>query len=107
MAEALFGTDGYRGPANNLLETGINPATFRRLAIAFANQAAEQTGEAPTIIVGGDTRDSGSDLREAVCDGAESAGAEVWDVGIAPTPVIAWLAQENATNAIAITASHN
>ena len=107
MTEALFGTDGYRGLANDLTETGINPDTFGELAVVYTNLITEQTGQPPTIIVGSDTRISSSGLREAVCIGAASAGAEVWHIGVAPTPVIAWLAKKYHINAIAITASHN
>ena len=107
MTEALFGTDGYRGTVNDLQETGINPSTFEQLAAVYTNLVTERTGEPPTIIVGSDTRVSSPALREAVCMGAASAGAEVWDLDVAPTPVIAWLAQEHSVNAIAITASHN
>lgn len=103
----LFGTDGYRGTVDYSAETGINPRTFELLSYEYMNLVAEQTGQSPLVIVGSDTRESGSILREAAINGASSAGAEVWDLGIAPTPVIAWLAKKYMANAVAITASHN
>ncbi len=107
MAETLFGTDGYRGQVDNLNRTGINPNTFERLAYEFVGLTTELNGESPIVIVGGDTRKSGEVLRNAVINGAAMAGAEVWSMGIAPTPVIAKAAQEHQTYAIAVTASHN
>jgi phosphoglucosamine mutase len=107
MSEILFGTDGYRGPANDSTETGINPTTFKRLAYEYVGLTNQRSNQQMIVIVGSDTRTSSPALREAVCGGAKTAGAEVWDMGIAPTPVIAWAAQNHYTNAIAITASHN
>jgi phosphoglucosamine mutase len=107
MSETLFGTDGYRGPVSNSAGTGINPGTFERLAYEYVRLIIEQNDESPIIIVGGDTRESGIALREAVTNGAAIAGAEVWCLGEAPTPVIARAAQEHWTHAIAVTASHN
>ncbi|HEY1645024.1 MAG TPA: hypothetical protein VGF75_01390 [Candidatus Saccharimonadales bacterium] len=108
MAELAFGTDGYRGEANNSTLTGINPTTFEKLSYDFAGLMADVNNEAnPIVIVGRDTRDSGKALSEAVAIGSVGAGAEVWDIGIAPTPVIAWLAKAHGCSAVAITASHN
>ncbi len=107
MAEKLFGTDGYRGEADNSQETGINPATFKQLAYEFIDLVSEKTDQPPVVVVGSDTRESSPELRKAVCVGAAAAGALVWDVEVAPTPVIAWAAQKHWTYAISITASHN
>ncbi len=107
MAEILFGTDGYRGLANDNNEPGVNPLTFEWLAHQYVRLITEQNDQLPVVIVGRDTRDSGPALHEAVCRGALLAGADVWDVGIAPTPVIAWIAQRYGAAAVAITASHN
>lgn len=85
----------------------INPQTFEELAFAYASIVAESTDTRPIFVIGGDTRTSTPTLVEAVSRGVAAAGAEVWNVGIAPTPMIAWLAQEYHINAIAITASHN
>lgn len=104
----LFGTDGFRGPYDPTGMAGrVNAKTFEGLAFAYAGIVAERTGIRPVFVVGGDTRTSTPTLLEAVSRGAAAAGAEVWKVGIAPTPMIAWLAQEHEINAIAITASHN
>jgi phosphoglucosamine mutase len=85
----------------------INTQTFEELAFAYASIITESTDTRPIFVIGGDTRTSTPPLAEAVSRGVAAADAEVWNVGIAPTPMIAWLAQEYRINAIAITASHN
>ncbi len=108
MAEKMFGTDGFRGPVDIDGHPGrINEFTFWELAQEYAYLIQEQANEPGIFVVGSDTRTSSESLRAAACGGLGMAGAEVWDLGVAPTPVIAWVAQEYGTNAIAITASHN
>lgn len=108
MTARLFGTDGFRGPYDPTKTTGhINSITFEGLAFAYASIIADRDGAQPTFVVGGDTRTSTPELLHAVCRGAAAAGAEIWNVGVAPTPMIAWIAKIHGINAIAITASHN
>jgi phosphoglucosamine mutase len=108
MVARLFGTDGFRGPYDSTTITGrINSQTFEELAFAYASIVTESADTRPIFVIGGDTRASTPTLVEAVSKGVTAADAEVWNVGISPTPMIAWLAQEYRINAIAITASHN
>jgi phosphoglucosamine mutase len=107
MGEPLFGTDGFRGQVDESHGTGINPETFNRLAYEFMGLVREQEDERPIVIVGSDTRLSSPILRQAAADGAALAGAEVWELDVAPTPTIAKMARETGAYAIAITASHN
>ncbi len=103
-----FGTDGMRGlydPTGT--ESPINGQTAEDLGLAYASMVAEQTGTTPLIVIGGDTRPSTPELVQAATAGAVAAGAEVLDVGIAPTPVIAWIARSVGGHAIDVTASHN
>jgi len=60
------------------------------------------------IIVGQDTRLSGSDLKSALVSGLLVAGKNVYDAGIVPTPALTWFVEKhnNFCGAI-ITASHN
>jgi phosphoglucosamine mutase len=106
---SLFGTDGARGEFRPDGELGhINGETFELLANAAATSViGANPDEKPTFIVGGDTRSSSPELIAAAADGAAAAGAEVWDIGVAPTPLIAWLAKQHKTHAFAVTASHN
>jgi phosphoglucosamine mutase len=107
MSTIEFGTDGYRGEYNESDLIGINSATFEALTQEFTSLVTEKDDESPTIIVGYDTRTSGPILAGAVSRGAAEAGATVWNIGVAPTPAIAWLAKEYGFYAVSITASHN
>lgn len=110
MAErtVLAGTDGFRGEATD--ETGpglVNPETFKDLTYALVDYQLENGNSGP-VVVGQDTRPSSTRLREAVIEGALKRGVEVWDVGIAPTPLIQFAAQRlGGLAAVAVTASHN
>ena len=60
------------------------------------------------INVGRDCRLSSTRLRDALVKGLQSAGCEVTDIGVVPTPVLYFSAQYlNANGAIMITGSHN
>lgn len=96
----LFGTDGVRGIAN----TELTPELTFRLGRAAASVLGE--GDAP-IVVGRDTRISGSMLEAAIVAGIASAGRNAVLLGIVPTPAVACVARElNAPGAV-ISASHN
>lgn len=112
MAETLelFGTDGFRGPFTpDGRALQMTPATIENLAHGFGSYLHEQAAgsRSPVVMVGGDTRESTPLLRAATIAGLRSAGVEVWSLSVAPTPVIAWLAQRYGVAGVAITASHN
>lgn len=99
----LFGTDGVRGVAN----TELTPETALNLGRAAA-ALLRKDGERPVFVVGKDTRISGDLLEAGLCAGLCSAGAEVWHLGVVPTPAVAWLARElGAVAGVVISASHN
>ncbi len=59
-------------------------------------------------VVGGDVRSSTPGLKNALCRGLVSAGVDVSDLGIVPTPVAYWARRHLGTRGAAIvTASHN
>lgn len=103
----LFGTDGVRGKANADLTA--------ELALDLSVAAAHVLGEAgafgdkrPRALVGRDTRISGEFLGAAVCAGLASAGVDVIDVGVVPTPGLAYLvATEGTELGVMLSASHN
>jgi phosphoglucosamine mutase len=100
----LFGTDGIRGVAN---QAPLTPATVARIgqsAAGFFDQPADQK----VIVIGKDTRASGDMLEAALSAGICSAGGNVVQTGVLPTPGIAWAAKHLKANAgIVISASHN
>ena len=77
------------------------------LACEFAQAFGTYVGRG-RVVVGRDTRTSGPMLQHAVACGLLSAGCEVIDVGVLPTPTIQMYAGETrARGGIALTASHN
>ncbi|WP_062380577.1 phosphoglucosamine mutase [Demequina pelophila] len=103
----LFGTDGVRGLANRDLTAELAVD----LAVAAAHVLGERgefTGHRPRAVIGRDTRVSGEFLGAAVAAGLASAGVDVLDAGVVPTPAVAFLT--GATGAdlgVVISASHN
>lgn len=103
----LFGTDGVRGLANR----EVTPQLALQLGVAAARVLTKHhdfTGRKPRAIVGRDTRLSGAMLSHALCAGLASAGVDVTDVGVLPTPGVAYLASSGECDlAAVISASHN
>ncbi|GGL31710.1 phosphoglucosamine mutase [Phycicoccus endophyticus] len=103
----LFGTDGVRGLANR----EITAELALDLSIAAAHVLGEEdrrAGRRPRAVVGRDPRASGELLSAAVCAGLASAGVDVHNVGVLPTPAVAFLtADMGATFGVVLSASHN
>lgn len=96
-----FGTDGVRGVA------------FDELTIEFATELARAAarvlgrGDVGTAIIGGDTRESTPALEAALADGFMSEGIDVVQLGVAPTPMVAFEAQRTGSLGAMVSASHN
>jgi phosphoglucosamine mutase len=101
----LFGTDGVRGLANG----DLGPELAMSVAAAAARVLAEHdSSHRPVAVVGRDPRASGEMLQAAVAAGLTSAGADVMQVGVLPTPAVAHLVGDlNADLGVMISASHN
>lgn len=98
----LFGTDGVRGKAN----TELTPELALLLGRAAAAVLSEESR--PLFIMGRDTRISGQMLGMALASGLMSAGVEVWDAGVIPTPALAHITRSvGASAGVMISASHN
>ncbi len=99
----LFGTDGVRGVAN----VQLTPDLALRLGRAAARELASEQRR-PRVVIGRDTRISGPMLQSALAAGIMSAGADVVDAGILPTPAVAfWVKTLGASAGAVISASHN
>lgn len=101
-----FGTDGIRG------RCGVFPVTspaFRRIAFSYASiMSRMHPSSTPIVLVGRDTRASSLSLSEAVMSGLVLAGVDVWDVGVASTPIISSIVHKNdILGGIVVSASHN
>ncbi|OZD54688.1 phosphoglucosamine mutase [Rhodococcus sp. 06-1460-1B] len=101
----LFGTDGVRGLAGGVLTAEL-AMTIARAAAAVL--APDVDGGRRTAVVGRDPRISGSMLGAAVSAGLTASGVDVIDVGVLPTPAVAYLTGEyGAALGVMISASHN
>ena len=84
----------------------LTPAAVALVARAFAAEARDDGQR--QVVVGGDGRNSTSDLRTAVLDGLRAGGADAIDVGCVPTPLAYYATHALGTGtAIMITGSHN
>lgn len=102
--KALFGTDGIRGEAGRF---PLDASTVSIIGSSLARYLGRVT-QAPSIIIGRDTRESGKWLEQALVSGAQSAGAECHSAGIITTPGVAFLTRRlNADAGVVISASHN
>ena len=98
MPNSLFGTDGARGVANDDLTC--------ELAYRLGMGAVSCLG--PRIVVGRDTRRSGTMLESALVAGIMAAGGEPACCGVIPTPAVALITrEEHADGGVVISASHN
>lgn len=92
-----FGTDGIRGVALKELDA--------HLAFKCGNALARFGKK---IIIARDTRPSGNCIKFALVSGFLSGGGNVYDLGVAPTPAVAYLTKtEGADFGVVISASHN
>ncbi len=103
----LFGTDGVRGVAGEVLTAELALGLGR----AVTQEAAVRpgaSGEAPRVLVIRDTRESGEMLESALAAGVASAGGEVLLGGVLPTPAAPLLLGRYGSDVAAvISASHN
>ena len=81
-----FGTDGIRGTYG---DREISEPFFNALGRAAAGFLSDRLGGGK-IVVGGDTRASTDALKKAFCSGLAEGGAQFEDVGVLPTPALAY-----------------
>lgn len=99
-----FGTDGIRRIAN----TELTPELVFRVAKAGAYVLSKHNNHTPTILIGRDTRISGTLIESAMTAGFLSYGANVKLLGVMPTPAVAYLTKKLGADAsVVISASHN
>ena len=99
-----FGTDGIRRIAN----TELTPELVYKVAKAGAYVLSKHSDHVPTILIGRDTRISGTLIESAMTAGFLSFGANVKLLGVIPTPGVAYLTRKlKADASVVISASHN
>jgi phosphoglucosamine mutase len=101
MTRKLFGTDGVRGVAGELVTA--------ELALALGRAAAAVSPvEAPKVLVVRDTRESGEMLEAGLAAGVAAAGGHALLGGVLPTPGAALLTRRYGFDlAAVVSASHN
>lgn len=102
----LFGTDGIRGHAGKF---PLDAATVSVVGASLAAELQKQLDkQAPLIVIGRDTRESGPWIEQAFIKGATRAGAICKSAGVITTPGVAFLARTLPADAgVVISASHN
>jgi phosphoglucosamine mutase len=101
----LFGTDGVRGLANRY---PVTPEMAFSLGRAGAEYLQANHSGKGMIVVGRDTRLSGDMLEAAISAGICAAGVDALQVGVLPTPAIAYLTRAwGALGGVVLSASHN
>lgn len=100
----LFGTDGVRGIANRELTCELAMGIGRAAASVLTSRSRRR----PIFVIGSDTRASSDMLCAALTAGLCSVGADVIELGVVPTPAVAYLVGKYKADAgIMVSASHN
>lgn len=92
-----FGTDGIRGKAYETLTESLAIKVGKSLSLI----------DSELVIIGYDTRQSNHMLANGIALGALSVNKKVIDVGVIPTPGIAYNSIKKHCIGVMITASHN
>ena len=99
MSELMIGASGVRG----IVGRELTPERVLRLTFAFGLLA-----KGGKVVVGRDTRTSGTLMRQAALAGLLGSGCKVTDLGICPTPTVCYTTKRlRANGGLVITASHN
>src|SRR6478736_3083639 len=99
LRNRLFGTNGVRGIFGREFEFDLITNLSYSLATFFKNG---------NILIGQDARLSSPIIARLVSSAINSAGLDVWDAGIIPTPCLQFATKKyRYSGGIMITASHN
>lgn len=100
----LFGTDGIRGRAGDLLTAPL----AMQVGFWAGKVLQADSPQLGPVVIGQDSRNSSSMLAMALSAGLTASGLEVWDLGLCPTPSVAHLTSTTgAIGGVMISASHN
>jgi len=103
----LFGTDGVRGLAGVDVTADLALNLAHAAALVLGRNARGESRRAVAVLAR-DPRVSGEFISAAVAAGLASAGVDVLDAGVIPTPAAAYLvADTEADFGVMVSASHN
>jgi phosphoglucosamine mutase len=101
-----FGTDGVRGRFNDTLK--VQDVLQLGLAYGHMLSGKDQSEARPRVVIGRDSRVSGDALLGSFGAGLMSSGVDVVDLGVLPTPAVAFAVRHlEAQGAAMLSASHN
>ncbi len=107
----LFGTDGIRGHVGSFLTAPIALQVGFAAGKVLKAQVLQQRefSDRPVVLIGQDSRTSGNMLTSALAAGLTSAELDVWNLGLCPTPTVAYLTShlDEAIAGVMVSASHN
>lgn len=99
-----FGTDGFRGEANE----GLNVYHAFKIGRFLGDYFAPKNGRGGRIVIGKDTRRSSYMFEDALSAGITSSGSNAHLLHVTPTPSVSYIVRtENFDCGVMITASHN
>ena len=99
-SQVSFGTDGLRGH--------VGTAITSTLALQVGFWCGQILPSDGLVLIGMDSRTSGSMLVSALAAGLTAAGREVWTLGLCPTPAVPGLIRRfGAAGGLMVSASHN
>ena len=103
----LFGTDGVRGLAGVDVTAELALGLAQSAAFVLGRNARAESRRA-VAVVARDPRVSGEFISAAVAAGLASAGVDVYEAGVIPTPAAAYLVADiDADFGVMVSASHN
>ena len=99
MSTLMVSISGVRG----IIGKSLTPEIVQNFSLAFGSYM-----KGSTIILGGDSRTSGTFIKNIVKGCLQSTGCRVIDIGIVATPTVQMeILHHRASGGVAITASHN
>lgn len=104
-----FGTDGFRGEANETL-TADHAYQVGRFLGWYYGELKRRSGqeEAPRVVIGKDTRRSSYMFEYSLVSGLVASGADAYLLHVTTTPSVAYIARTDSFDCgIMISASHN
>lgn len=104
-----FGTDGFRGEANNTLTADHAYRVGRFLGWYFGElKRRAGSSDAPRVVIGKDTRRSSYMFEYTLIAGLTASGADAYMLHVTTTPSVAYIARVDEFDCgIMISASHN
>jgi phosphomannomutase len=103
-SDLMVSVSGVRGRVGEAL----TPEVVTRFAAAFGAYLSDLTRNRASVVLARDSRTSGPMFMRAASAGLQSAGCDVIEVGLAPTPTALFaIRHHQAQGGIVVTASHN